>query len=74
MPAESGPSAATQLLPNYGGIVMRAKAYYLTVAVFLGKVLEALRDLFRATATLHLELCMKSMPGGCVDQSGAQFQ
>jgi hypothetical protein len=46
---------------SHGRIVTRAKVYYLTVVVFLGKVLEALRDPFRATAFLHLELCTKSM-------------
>ena len=59
---------------SHGRIVTRAKAYYLSVVVFLDTVLEALRDLFRATEILHLELCTKSMPGGCVDQSGVPFQ
>jgi hypothetical protein len=59
---------------SHGRIVTRAKAYYLSVVVFLDTVLEAPRDPFRATSIRHLELCTKSMPGGCVDQSGDPFQ
>jgi hypothetical protein len=51
---------------SHGRIVTRAKAYYLPVVVFLDTVLEARRDPFRVTAISHLELCTKSMPGGCV--------
>jgi hypothetical protein len=46
-------------------IVTRAKAYYLSVVVFLDTVLEALRDPSQATAIRHLELCTKSMPASC---------
>src|SRR6516225_3575112 len=59
---------------GHGRIITRAKAYCLTVVVFPDTVLEALRDPFRATAILHLQLCTKSMPGGCVDQSEVPFQ